>query len=269
MIGARGFLGSAVSRALRDEGVPLSEFTRDAPFDGAGSDVVFYLASAANPATAETRPDLVADEEASFAAFLDTLARTSPRPHVVFPSSGGTVYDTDVPPPYKETSPANPRGRYGRTRLEMERRLLDAGPATILRISNVYGPGQRTGSGQGVIAHWVEAVRKGDPIRLFGSPDATRDFVHIEDVARAALLVTPDSPPVVNIGSGVPTSLGALADLIAELAGGVAVEREPDRGFDVPHTWLDVTLAREALGWEPTVTLRDGLARLLHGTVEP
>lgn len=272
MIGARGFLGSAVCRALRDVRVPLSEYTRDAPFDVGGDDapdVVYYLASAANPATAETRPDLLEDEAASFDAFLGALSRLPDRPHVVFPSSGGTVYDTDVPPPYKETSPTNPRGRYGRSRLEMERRLLDAGPATVLRISNVYGPGQRTGSGQGVVAHWVEAVRTGQPIRLFGSPDATRDFVHIEDVARAALAVTPDSPPVVNIGSGVATSLGSLADLLTELAGGVEVEREPDRGFDVPHNWLDVTLAREALGWAPTVTLREGLARLLHGTVEP
>jgi len=91
--------------------------------------------------------------------------------------------------------------------------------------------------------------------------------VHVEDVARAALAVTPGSPDVVNIGSGVATSLGDLAALVDEVFGGVEIVREPDRGFDVPHNWLDVTLAREALGWAPEVSLRSGLERLRRDTV--
>lgn len=249
--------------------MPYDPYTRDAPFvSAAGADVVYYLASAANPATAESRPELLADEQASFDAFLDVLARAPRRPYVVFPGSGGTAYDTDVPPPYTESSPVKPRGRYGTARLAMERALLAAGPATVLRISNVYGPGQRTGSGQGVVAHWVEAASQGRPITLFGDPHVVRDFVHVEDVARAALLVTPGSPPVVNVGSGVATSLGELADLVDEVFGGVEIVREPDRGFDVPHNWLDVTLAREALGWSPNVSLREGLERLRRDTVD-
>lgn len=265
MIGAGGFLGRAVCEALRRADVPVTTFTRAAPFsagDAVGADVVYYLASAVNPATAETRPDLVEDEEGAFAAFLDGLAGSPARPHVVFPSSGGTVYDTDAPPPYNESSPTRPKGAYGRIRLGMERRLRDAGPVTVLRISNVYGPGQRTGSGQGVVAHWVEAASLGRPITLMGDPSVTRDFVHVEDVARAALAAGPGSPGVVNIGSGVPTSLGDLAELVDDVFGGVEIVREPGRGFDVPHNWLDVTLARESLGWTPRVSLREGLERL-------
>lgn len=271
MIGANGFLGRAVSAALQDAGIPVAQFTRESPFVVGGepaeglryADVVYYLASRANPATAEREPELVAEELDAFGAFLGAISQASPRPLVVFPSSGGTVYDTDVAPPYTEASPVRPRGAYGRSRLEMERLLLaEEGPATVLRISNVYGPGQRTGRGQGVIAHWVEAAAQGEPITLFGDPDVIRDFVHVDDVARAALAVTRLSPPVVNIGSGVATSLGSLAALVDEVFGGVEIVREPDRGFDVPHNWLDVTLAREALGWEPTVSLREGLRRL-------
>jgi len=276
VVGANGFLGRAVCAALRAEGVPYAAFTRDSPFVLGGGDpapglrdanVVYYLASAANPATAERRPELLADERASFDTFLATLERLPRRPLVVFPGSGGTAYDTAVAPPYTETSPVKANGRYGASRLEMERRLHDAGEATVLRISNVYGPGQRTGTGQGVIAHWVAAVRAGEPIHLFGNPESTRDFVHIEDVAAAALSVRPGSPPLVNIGSGVATSLGELADLLADIAGGVEIVREPDRGFDVPHNWLDISLARQALGWAPTVPLRTGLERLLRDTV--
>ena len=277
MVGANGFLGRAVAGALRAAGVPVAAFTRDAPFvsgDGepapglADATTVYYLASASNPATAERKPELLADEMASFETFLACLARLPRRPLVVFPGSGGTAYDTDVAPPYTETSPVKARGRYGESRLEMERRLLDAGEATVLRISNVYGPGQRVGTGQGVIAHWVAAVRQGDPIRLFGNPDSTRDFVHIDDVASAALAVEPGAPPIVNVGSGVATSLRELADLIADIVGGVEIVQEPDRGFDVPHNWLDISLARQALGWAPTVALRDGLERLCRDTVE-
>ena len=276
MIGANGFLGSAVCAALRAAGVPVAEFTRAAPFvSGSGdpapefadADVVYYLASAANPGTAEKRPELVDEERAAFETFLDARSRLSPLPLVVFPGSGGTVYDTDVPPPYNESSPVKPRGRYGTSRLQMERALLATGSATVLRISNVYGPGQRVGTGQGVIAHWVAAAAKKEPITLFGNPDSTRDFVFIEDVARAALAVTRDAPPVVNIGSGVATSLRELADLIADVMGGVEIRQEPDRGFDVPHNWLDVTLAREALGWTPAVTLREGVERVCRDSV--
>lgn len=274
VVGAGGFLGRALCAALRAHGTPAAEFTRATPFvDDTGTpapaltqaSTVFYLASSMNPAVAERDPDAVAADSALFDRFLDALDALPHRPYVVLPSSGGTVYDVDFPPPYAETAPTGPRNNYGRAKLDMERRLLERRPdtATALRISNVYGPGQPSSGGQGVIGHWLGAAAKGEPILLYGDPAASRDFVYVDDVVAAflAAAAATDPPPVVNVGSGQPTSLGELADLVDDVTGGVEIVREPDRGFDVKHTWLDITLAREALGWTPTVGLREGLRR--------
>ena len=273
VIGAGGFLGRALCDALRAAGRPAAEFTRATPFvDDAGrpapglvaARTVYYLASSLNPAVAERDPDAVAADLALFDRFLDALGALPDRPYVVLPSSGGTVYDVDVAPPYGETSPVAPRGQYGAAKVAMERRLAEVsrtGSATVLRISNVYGPGQPTSGGQGVIGHWLAAAAKGEPIVLFGDPAASRDYVFVDDVVAAFLAVGPGAPPVINVGSGEPTSLGELADLVNDVTGGVEIVREADRGFDVRHTWLDVTLAREALGWTPRTSLREGLRR--------
>ena len=55
----------------------------------------------------------------------------------------------------------------------------------MLRLSNVYGPGQRLGTGQGVVGYWFRALLDDDPIRLFGDPETIRDYVYVDDVAEA------------------------------------------------------------------------------------
>ena len=151
----------------------------------------------------------------------------------------------------------------------MERALLGdtshAGRAVVLRISNAYGPGQRLGRGQGVIGHWMAAAARGEPLRVFGDPAATRDYVFIEDVVDAIRLLvlgtSAEVPTVLNIGSGVPTTLGELADLVSSVVGGAEIEREPGRTFDRHDTWLDVSLAKKAIGWVAGVPLIEGLRR--------
>jgi UDP-glucose 4-epimerase len=270
VIGARGFVGRALVARLQRDGVTVHAFGRDRPFavdgvavpDVARASTVFYLANSINPAIAENDPAAVAADLATFDAFVACLAACDAPPVVVYPNSGGTVYDPAVPPPYAETSPVAPMNAYGKAKLEMERRLL-ASPlrAVSLRITSVYGPGQPVGRGQGVIAHWLDAAARDEPLRLFGSPSASRDYVYVEDVADAMALVGPETPPVVNVGSGVETTLETLAALVSDVVGGVKVERVEDRGFDVPRSWVSIDLARASLGWEPRVSLREGLAR--------
>lgn len=152
----------------------------------------------------------------------------------------------------------------------MERRLRAADPdrarAVILRISNAYGPGQRLGKGQGVIGHWMAAAARGEPLHVYGDPAATRDYIYVDDVVEAmetvlALDQAVDVPAILNIGSGVPTALGELAEIVAELVGGAKIIHEPGRAFDVRDTWLDVRLARDTVGWVPRTPLVEGLAR--------
>lgn len=273
VVGGRGFLGTALCASLAVDQVPVVEINRETPFDSAGCavslagcDTIYYLASTINPAIAERDDDAVRTDLDALGSFLDVAARAAADALLVLPSSGGTVYDPDHPPPYSETSPVRGHTRYAAAKLAMENLVREQRPATsvVLRISNAYGPGQRTGTGQGVIAHWLAAAAAGEPVRVLGDLRQARDFVHVDDVVSALRSARRGGPPVVNIGSGRPTTLGELASLVDELLGGVEMEYAGSRGFDVQHTWLEIGLAKESMGWMPSVSLRDGLTRTLQ-----
>lgn len=175
------------------------------------------------------------------------------------------MYDTDQEPPYAELSPLKPIGRFGATKIEVEQLLRETPgiESVAMRISNAYGPGQPTGTGLGVIAHWLAAAAEGEPLRIFGSPETTRDFIYIDDVCDAFLrVISSEAPPsIVNIGSGTPTTLAEVAEIITDVVDEVGIVHEPDRGFDVSRSWLDIRRAKEMLGWEPTAPLREGITR--------
>ena len=131
---------------------------------------------------------------------------------MVLVSSGGTVYDPAVPPPYPESAPTRPRTAYGRAKLALEGQRSPAAGLpdwVTLWVANVYGPGQPAVSGQGVDGYWLRAAAEGEPLTVYGNPDSTRDYVYVGDVAEAMLATHRAAvpPPVVNVGSGEPTSL--------------------------------------------------------------
>lgn len=280
VVGAAGFLGSTLVRAAAAAGVPTDGYTRADPAvhpDGrpdervARAGTVFWLATSVNPALAETHPERVRADLETFEALLRGLRALPRPPRVALLSSGGAVYDTSRPPPYGETSPTRPLGAYGRSKLAMEAALAAAGlpdgGAVALRVSNLYGPGQPAVSGQGVIGYWLRAAAAGDNLTVYGDPATTRDYVYVDDVAAALLAVhaapAGTLPPVLNLGAGRGTSLGELAGLLLAVVDDPALQldQRPARGFDVPHSWLDVQRAAAALGWTATTDLREGLAR--------
>jgi UDP-glucose 4-epimerase len=275
VIGSSGFIGGALAPALRVRGIATACFTRDSPFlsddgtlhpDVASADTVYWLASTIRPATAEAESGRVGADHRALGSLLDALSPTS-RQRIVAASSGGTIYDPTVPAPHSETSPVAPANAYGRAMLELETMLTQrAARSVVLRVSNAYGPGQQPKAGQGVIAHWMTAIKSGEPVHVLGSEDTARDYVFIEDVVDALIRVhaAPVPPPtIVNIGSGEPTSLRDLLRLVTEAVAprSVDVRRDPARGFDAPSTWLDAGLAKTALGWSPSTALREGLRR--------
>lgn len=276
VIGANGFIGSALVRALSSQGRPPAMFTRSTPYftrDGAlrqelaDADTVFWLASSIRPAIAEEQNTAASADHACLATLLDGLARDGrARARLVVVSSGGTVYDSSCPPPHAETAQLAPANSYGWAMLRIEQLIRErARECTVLRVSNAYGPGQVARRGQGVIAHWLAALIEGRPIHLMGSDRVARDYVFISDVVDALVRVhdAEVAPAVVNIGSGRPTTLGELVDLVRDTVAPVPVNviREEGRSFDAPSTWLDISLARDVLGWKPSIELRDGLHR--------
>ncbi|MDQ1731412.1 MAG: UDP-glucose 4-epimerase [Pseudonocardiales bacterium] len=271
VLGASGFIGSAIARALEHRGTACARYTRAEPFmiDGQlapelqSADVVFWLVSSIRPATSDAADRATADQSA-LQLLLDRLAERPRSPRVVAVSSGGTVYDTATRPPYHEASPTRGANAYGEAMLAVEQLLRDRAPDhVVLRASNAYGPGQPARRGQGVIAHWIDSIRREEPIRLIGDPEIRRDYLFIDDLVDALLrsAFVPGAPAVVNIGSGVGTSLRELSEELRDVVGGlVEMEAAPARSFDAPSTWLDVSLAASTLGWHPSTDLHSGLA---------
>lgn len=277
VVGAGGFIGSALAERLGRAGAEVLLYTRGDPVVGeagilsAEADTwrtVFWLASSVNPAVAEKRADLIAADQALFEKFLAAARRSGVVARIVLLSSGGTVYDSATAPPYTEASPVRPVTEYGRAKLALEAALDGCdnrpGNAIALRVSNAYGPGQRARRGQGVVAHWLQSAARGEPLVLLGDGRTVRDFVYIDDLVDALVAVDQhvgDLPRVLNIGSGIPTSLAELAKTVLDVVGDPRLEfrSEAPREFDLRQTWLDVTLARDVLEWWPATTLRTGI----------
>lgn len=278
VIGASGFIGRATVRALGQRGVTCAEFTRAAPFvrpDGTldpallASDVVFWLASSIRPAETESAAN---DQNALHALISGLVTAGAQDKRIVVVSSGGTVYDPTCPPPYSEVSPTHAANTYGEAMLAIETLLRESWEDhVIVRASNAYGPGQPVRRGQGVIAHWLDSVRRGEPIRVIGDDQVSRDYLYIDDLveALAEVAIAIEPPRLINVGSGTPTSLAYLLEVVTKtIPREIVVERAPARGFDAPSTWLDVTLAATSLGWKPRTTLPEGIERTWHALVQ-
>lgn len=276
VVGAGGFIGRALTTALRDRDVPVTGYTRASPFiDGDGrlhddllqADTVFWLASSIRPATAAGHDAAIAADHEALTRLLDGLtaaARTTTR--VVAVSSGGTVYDPTSPSPHAESAPLAPANEYGAAMLRIEALVGERAPEpVVLRVANAYGPGQPARRGQGVIAYWLAAVARNEPVHVLGPDHIARDYVYIDDVVDALIRVhLAEQPlPVLNIGSGVPTTLRQLLDLVRETVAPLHADarHDPGRSFDAPSTWLDVSLAAAHLEWKPATDLAAGLRR--------
>lgn len=186
---------------------------------------------------------------------------------LIYASSGGTVYGADAQVPTPEGAACNPITMYGAGKLAIENVLRVYARQgglnlKILRISNPYGPWQSGRKGQGVIGTWLKHALAGNVIEVWGDGSIVRDYIYIDDVVVAVHAVLGDSGSerVFNIGSGVGTSLCNILDLIKALHP-VEVVRRAARQVDVPVSVLDISAARRHLGWQPTVSISEGLAR--------
>ena len=137
----------------------------------------------------------------------------------------------------------------------------------IARIFNTYGPRMRPDDGR-VVSNFLFAALRGEPIALYGNGSQTRSFCYVDDeVAGLVALLDGDVMGPVNIGSSAEVSMRQLAELVKAVTGSaspiVEVPMPFERLGDPVVRRPDLTLATAALGWAPTVPLRDGLSRML------
>lgn len=231
-----------------------------------GCTAAICLAGSSTPARAAADPDGAL--LGSLAPVLATLesAADAGVPRAIIASSGGTVYGSAAPTPTPEDAPLAPSSLHGVNSLAAEAFASFYGrerglEVSVLRFSNVYGPGAEARRGQGVIAAWTRALALGRPVTLIGPDTARRDFVFSSDAAAAVRLALGAPGGTYNVGGGETVELRDLLECLRELSDSDSeVERLPDRGVDVPLTHLDISKLRDAAGWEPKVALREGLA---------
>ncbi len=171
-----------------------------------------------------------------------------------------------------EDAPLDPRNAYAVSKLAQEQFAADwarssQSSVTALRYHNVFGPGMpRNTPYAGVAAIFLSALRNGQPPQVFEDGGQRRDFVHVRDVAAAtaaAVDLTDDGLRVLNIGSGVPRTVGDLAQALATSTGGPAPVVTGDfRLGDVRHITADSARARADLGWQPLIEFEHGVAEL-------
>lgn len=136
-----------------------------------------------------------------------------------------------------------------------------------LRFFNVYGPGQKTTAYYtSVINHFVNRLRNGQPPIIDGKGEQSMDFVHVHDIARAvvgALECERDNLPI-NVGTGVDTSVAALADILIRAVDVDVTPQFNPRDVLVSRRAADITRAAEVLGWEPKITVEQGMTDLVR-----
>ncbi|MGH3519283.1 MAG: NAD-dependent epimerase/dehydratase family protein [Haloechinothrix sp.] len=138
-----------------------------------------------------------------------------------------------------------------------------------LRFFNVYGPGQKVEAYYtSVINHFVERLRAGLPPIIDGRGEQSMDFVHVHDLARSVVLALESERAnlPINIGTGVDTSIAALAKILMDAAGVDVAPQFNPRDVLVSRRAADINRAREVLGWKPEITVERGMAELVKAS---
>jgi UDP-glucose 4-epimerase len=228
---------------------------------------IFHLAAQIDVRRSLAEPAL--DAAINVAGTINVLeaARAHGVARIVNSSTGGAIYgDAETIPSPERTTPL-PEAAYGQSKLSAEGYLglyerLYGQSAVTLRYGNVYGPRQDPLGEAGVVAIFTGLLESGGQPTVFGDGRQTRDYVYVGDVVAANLAAAAaDARGPINIGTGVETSVLELITILRELAGVESFEPRfaPARLGELARSCLDVTLARDALGWTPSVTIREGL----------
>ena len=239
-------------------------------------DSVMDLASPASPNDFATMPlEILAVGSTGTRALLDIAVSHRAR---FFLASTSEVYGDPLVHPQPESywgnvSPIGPRSCYDEAKrfseaLTMAYHRVHQLDVRMVRIFNTYGERMRPGDGR-VVNTFVEQALRGDPITLHGDGLQSRSFCYVSDEVRGIVaLLDSDLAEPVNIGNPNEFTMEKLAELVLSITGStseiVRVPLPTEREGDPKQRCPDISLARDALGWSPTVSLSEGLTRMVH-----
>jgi UDP-glucose 4-epimerase len=237
-------------------------------------DVVYHLAAQIDVRVSTARPAF--DTEVNVIGTINLLdaARDAGVGRFVYTSTGGAIYGEADVLPTPEDAPINPEAPYGQGKYAAEgycalfTRLHGLSTVSV-RLGNVYGPRQDPLGEAGVVAIFCGKLLHGGRPTVFGDGLQTRDYIYVGDVVDAHIAAgTGDAQGSFNVGRGVETSVLDLVDALAGIGGelglsanGFDPEFAPPRPGEVLRSALDPAKARDALGFEASIAVPDGLRR--------
>ena len=234
-------------------------------------EVVFHLAAQADVRVSVDRPAF--DADVNILGTINVLegARAAGSRKVVFAGSGGTLYGETKEIPTRESAPQHPTSPYGVSKKSAidylhAYRELHGLEYTALALANVYGPRQDPHGEAGVVAIFSGLLLAGKPCTIFGDGEQTRDFVFVDDVVDAfSRAAARGDGLLVNIGTGVETSVNQLYSTMASLTSAAAAPKyAPARTGELRRSALDPARAAVQLGWAPWTTLEEGCRQVLR-----
>ncbi|MEZ5555444.1 NAD-dependent epimerase/dehydratase family protein [Haliea sp.] len=292
VVGAAGFLGTAICRGLvamgkavitmgRHSG-PQATHPQPSLAKGVRSDSVprmiaseigsvIYLASATTPGSSAGQPTLEVNENlAPLADLLEAMGESAER-HLIYFSSAGALYGTSPDVASKESDPPMPRSYHGAAKVAAEQfirawTVQTGAKATILRPSNVYGPGQAERLGFGIIPTALGSILRDEPLTIWGSGEAVRDYLYIDDLVSLTLSAMDNDIHsgcrILNAAGGHAVSINELMLLVEKITGR-RLQRiySQGRSIDMDRVLVDIQKAEDMFGWQPIVSLEEGLER--------
>ncbi len=250
------------ARFFRADITNETELTRI--FDEVKPELVSHQAAQHSVAVSTKNPQL--DARVNVLGLLNVLTncvRVGVR-KITFASSGAT-YGTPARLPIDEETPQHPESPYGITKMATEHYLRYWQEAygltyTALRYGNVYGPRQDPNGEAGVVAIFAKRFLAHEPIRIDWDGEQRKDYVFVEDVARANVIALERGDNnIFCIGTGRAVSVNEIYNILTEITGyKPEITRAPKRPGDIYLAYFDSSKAKRILGWEPSVTFEEG-----------
>jgi UDP-glucuronate 4-epimerase len=234
---------------------------------GAPFDAVVNLAARAGVRASVENPRVYVEANVTGALNVMEMCRKFGVKKFVLASTS-SLYGKDHQTPYREEMNTDKQlSPYAATKKAAEAmaytyHFLHKLDVSVLRYFTVYGPAGRPDM---TPLRFVQRIREGRTITIFGDGNQSRDFTYVDDIARGTILaMRPVGYEAFNLGSDEPLPLRGMIVLIEELTGQKAkIEYQPWHPADMPATWADISKAKKMLDWKPQTSFRDGMRQLV------